>query len=256
MHPVTLRREHIRQRVAQRGLASVTDVQRAGRIGRHEFDEHAPAGLAIGAAEGFAPGEHHADHRLLRRDRQTHVDEARSRHFGAFHETLRLRMRNERVRDLLRELPGIGAQRLRELHRDVARDVAVRGNLGPFQRDRRLDEEGFGRALGGLGDLRHDVGEQCFEGLLVCGQHACCESSEAVRRIGRGVGRARRAKPVCQKVESGRCSGPGRGPGAKLPVCSGPPGGRRADEPAPPFYGALRRCGVGFFSVQTDFSRC
>jgi hypothetical protein len=35
--------------------------------------------------------------------------------------------------------------------------------------------------LRGSRDLLHRVGEQCFEGKFMCRQHACCESSEAIR---------------------------------------------------------------------------
>ncbi|MGF6301813.1 hypothetical protein OKW42_005166 [Paraburkholderia sp. WC7.3d] len=92
-----------------------------------------------------------------------------------------LRIDEQGIDDLLRELARIGAQRLGELHRDVARDVAVRGDFRALKRDGGRDEGGFSRALRGSRDLLHRLGEQCFECVFVCGQHACCESSEAIR---------------------------------------------------------------------------
>jgi hypothetical protein len=118
------------------------------------------AGVALRAAEGFLFCEHGADHRLLGGGREAQVDEAGAGDFSALHEALGLRMREHRLDDLLGELARIGAQRLGQLHRHVAGDVAMRRDLWAFQRDGGGDEGGFGGALGRQGDLLHGVGEQ------------------------------------------------------------------------------------------------
>ena len=190
MHVVALRFEQVRERVAERGLTAVADVQRTGRIRRHELDEHALARIARRAAVSCAFAQHGRDHVLLRRRCKTQIDEAGTRHFRALDETFRGRKAEHRIDDLLRELARIRAQRLGELHRDIRCHVAVRRDLRPFEDDRGRDEGRFGGALRGLRDLLDRVGEERFESVFVCGQHAECDPVERVRSgtaIGPGV---------------------------------------------------------------------
>jgi hypothetical protein len=67
--------------------------------------------------------------------------------------SLARRLRDQRRDDPLGQLARVRAERLGELHRDVARDVAVGGDLQALQRDGRDDEFGVG-ALERVCDLR------------------------------------------------------------------------------------------------------
>lgn len=192
MHRVALRREQVRERVAERRLATVADVQRTGRIRRHEFDEHALARIARRTAVRRAFAEHRRDHVLLCLRRETQVDKAGTGDFRALHEPLCGRMAEHRIDDLLRELTRVRAQRLRKLHRDVRCHVAMRRDLRPFEHDRGRDESGLRCALGGLRDLFDRVGEERFQGFFVCGQHAECDPVERMRSVTR-QGRATRS---------------------------------------------------------------
>ena len=131
------------------------------------------AGVARRAAEACAFAEHGGDHRLLRGGGETQVDEAGTGDFGGSRrDPSRPRLREHRIDDLLRELARIRAQRLGELHRDIH---ATSPCAATFGRSRTMvgdDEGGFARALRGERDLLDRVGEQCFESMFMCGQHA------------------------------------------------------------------------------------
>jgi hypothetical protein len=71
--------EQPRERVTERRLAAVTDVQRSGRIRRHELDHHALASTRFAVAETRASGQYGFDHRLPRGRGHEDVDEARDR---------------------------------------------------------------------------------------------------------------------------------------------------------------------------------
>ena len=132
--PRSLARDHVREHVAERGLAAVADVQRpVGFADTNSSSTCLP--FAIRRAERAALVEHGGDHRLLRGGRQAQVDEAGAGDLGGFDEALRARPGGEGGDDLLGELARVRAERLRKLHRDVARDVAVRGDLRALQRD-------------------------------------------------------------------------------------------------------------------------
>ena len=120
--------------------------------------------FAIRRAERAALVEHGGDHRLLRGGRQAQVDEAGAGDLGGFDEALRARPGGEGGDDLLGELARVRAERLRKLHRDVARDVAVRGDLRALQRDDGGDGRGVG-AFQRVCDLLDAIREQGFEGL-------------------------------------------------------------------------------------------
>ena len=80
-HRVALRLEQRRDRVAQRRLPAVADVQRPRRIRRDELDHHALAGVRRRPAERVALGQHPRDDRLPRGRRDEEIDEARRRRF-------------------------------------------------------------------------------------------------------------------------------------------------------------------------------
>ena len=65
-HVAALPFEQVGDRVAERGLAAVADMQRSGRIRRHEFDDHAFAGAGIAAPVVALRREHRGDDLLAR----------------------------------------------------------------------------------------------------------------------------------------------------------------------------------------------
>src|SRR5438067_2534020 len=71
--------EQRRDRVAERGLPPVPDVQGAGRVRRHELDHDALAARALGAPVASALGEDGAHDVLLRLRAQAQVDEPGTR---------------------------------------------------------------------------------------------------------------------------------------------------------------------------------
>src|SRR6478752_5798028 len=73
----TLPFEQRGDRVAERRLPPVADVQRTGRIRRHELDDDALAGARVAPAEAIAGGQHSCDHALPRRVLQRDVEKAR-----------------------------------------------------------------------------------------------------------------------------------------------------------------------------------
>ena len=78
-HAVTLPFEQRRDRVAQRRLAAVTDMQRPRRIRRHEFDDDALALVNVAATEAIAKSQHMRDDRATLDRRKSEVDESRTR---------------------------------------------------------------------------------------------------------------------------------------------------------------------------------
>jgi len=77
-HLPALGGEQVGQRIAERCLARVAHVQRAGRIGRDELHHDAPAGVRGRGAEAVALVQHLAHHRLLGAGGQPQVDLTRS----------------------------------------------------------------------------------------------------------------------------------------------------------------------------------
>ncbi|MCY1374011.1 hypothetical protein D9M69_613210 [compost metagenome] len=130
-------------------------VQRAGRVGRHEFDQYLLA-AARGAAEVGALLGHGRDDGLAGRGGDAQIDEAGAGDLGAFDQAGGAGLRHQGVDDGLREFAGIAAGRLGQLHGHVGGDVAVGGNLGPLQQH---IGPGVGQALrdGGL-----DQGDKLF----------------------------------------------------------------------------------------------
>ena len=129
-HRKALRREQAADRIAQRRLPAMADVQRTGRVGGHEFDHHRFAQVRARQAERVELGEHPRDNRLPRRRRQHDVDEARAGDVDALDE---LRSRGARQ-------PALP---------QVAADCAVRAWRAPVRcssRSRRARPASAGRA--------------------------------------------------------------------------------------------------------------
>ncbi len=101
------------------------------------------------AAELRLFGEDGWHHRLLGGCGQTQIDEARARHFDRIDQALRARMREHRIGQLLGQLARVGAQRLGQLQREIAGEVAVRGDLRSLQGNLRLYLSLHRRAVGG-----------------------------------------------------------------------------------------------------------
>ena len=169
-HFDALRLEQRRQRIAQRGLAAVADMQRTGRVGRDEFDDRMVAAGAAGAAEGFTLLEHVAHHRLLGGGGHAQVDEAGAGDVRRFDQALRARLGLQRGDQAGGQFARIGLERLGQLHGDIAGDVAVRGIARTLQHH-------IGHEVG-AGD---DRGEGCLEQgndlLFLLGEHGMVEKS-------------------------------------------------------------------------------
>ncbi len=125
--------DEARERVAQRRLAAVADVQRPGRIRRDELDHHALAAPRIAATETLALGEDVPDHRLPRRAGDEDVDEPGAGDLDLLHQF----GGRQRGHQRLREFARISLQRLRVLERDIRREVAVLRLLRAIELDRR-----------------------------------------------------------------------------------------------------------------------
>ena len=135
--------DEARERVAQRRLPAVPDVQRSGRIGRDELDHHALAAPGVAAAEPLALGEDVPDHRLPRRAGDEDVDEPGAGDLDLLHQI----GGRQRGHQRLREFARISLQRLCVLERDIRREVAVLRLLRAIELDERA------------GALRRDGGE-------------------------------------------------------------------------------------------------
>jgi len=86
---------------------------------------------------GPARSQHLGDHRLLRRRSQAQVDEARAGDLHRLHPALHRGATRKQVDEFLRERARVLLQRLGQLHRRRAGEVAVRGLLGRLESRRR-----------------------------------------------------------------------------------------------------------------------
>ncbi|MCY1203993.1 hypothetical protein D9M72_155080 [compost metagenome] len=118
--------------VAQRGLAGVAHVQRAGGVGRHEFDQDLFAAAGRAAEVGALFG-HGGDDGLAGRGGDAQIDEAGAGDFGAFDQGGGAGLRHQGVHDGLGQFARVAAGRLGQLHGHVGGDVAVGGDLGALQ---------------------------------------------------------------------------------------------------------------------------
>ena len=146
-HLPALRREQVGERIAERGLARVAKVQRPGRVGRNKLDHHAVAGMRGRRAEALALAQRQTHDLLLGRGRQPQVDEARPGDLHRIDEAGGGRVDLQRIGDGLADLARVLLQRLRDLHRDVAGEVAVRLDLRPLQHDWHAGDAEAGKRL-------------------------------------------------------------------------------------------------------------
>jgi hypothetical protein len=133
----------------------VADVQRSGRIGRDEFDQHLAPAAAARAAKSAAFAEHLADHGELGCRRETEVDETGAGDFGLLQERRVRQFRDQQ----LRQLPRIALQRACQLHGQIAGKIAVRSLLRSLDVDRRVRLARRYTAQRGT----HQVGEVGFQ---------------------------------------------------------------------------------------------
>ncbi|MNM75754.1 hypothetical protein D3C81_875500 [compost metagenome] len=183
-----LPRQQVGERVAQRRLAAVAHVQRAGRVGRDELDQHLAMHAALACAVVVALGQHRAQHLGLGGGGQAQVDEAGTGDLHGLDQALRARIGLHRGDDALRQLARVALERARDLHGDVAGKVAVGGRLGPLERDG--GQGGIGR-----GERTHGVGERGGEIGGLNRQHGCRKPCGQVFR--RRVNAAPTAAPTC-----------------------------------------------------------
>ncbi len=106
-------------------MAPVAHVQRAGRIGRDEFEDHFLAGAGGGAAKLLALGQHGMHHGLLARCRHAQIDEAGSGDIGALDDALGGAVGQHRGHNALGQFAWIHLELLGQLHSDIAGHVAV-----------------------------------------------------------------------------------------------------------------------------------
>ena len=174
--------QDIREARAVRGAATMTDVQRTGRVGGHEFHLHLATAADADAAEGVTGGEHGADDFATGLGPEVQVDEAGTGDLGA--------LDPGRVRQLfdhaLREFAGIALQPAGELHRDVAGVVAVGGGLRTFEDDGgvgRLGSHDFERGREETGEVGLEIGR----GVLGHGRHFGKDADYRPRLVGSRV---------------------------------------------------------------------
>ena len=123
--------EEPRERVAKRRLAAVADVQRARRVRRNELDHDALAAARFAAPESLAGGEDIRDDCLACACSNEDIDESGACDLDLVHDFGCRQRGHERLRELARIL----FLRLRELQRDVGREVAVLRLLRPIELD-------------------------------------------------------------------------------------------------------------------------
>ena len=116
------------QAVAERGGAAVADVQRPGRIGGHELQQHLAPASRLGA-KGLALPQHLSDHRRPRRRRQAQVDEAGPGDLGGCDHLVR----RERRGELLGDRPRRALELLGQAQRGAGGVVAMGGGGGALE---------------------------------------------------------------------------------------------------------------------------
>ena len=127
------RGEQVAEHAAIGRVPAVADMQRPGRIGRHELEQHVLARVRGARAVGSPCIEDAADLGVVRLRREMEVDEP-----GAC--DLRARdggIGGQRADDRLGERARVRARRLRVAHRDVARVVTVLGVAGALDLGRQ-----------------------------------------------------------------------------------------------------------------------
>jgi len=116
--------DQARDRVAERRLAAVADVQGAGRIRGDELDEHALAGARLASSVAILLVEDRRHDLLARCMRKLQVDETGTGDVGRLNDAGQRGF--ERLRERLRELARIAAHALGERQCNVRRVIAMR----------------------------------------------------------------------------------------------------------------------------------
>ena len=141
------RLEQVAERRAVGGVAAVPDMQRTGRIRRHEFQQHAPSGTVRRASVGGTGCQEAADLLGVGGLGQEKVDEAGARHLDLGD----CRVGGQGRPQGFGKLARILARRLGEPHRQIAGEVAVRRVARVFDLERQLPRGGghevFGQGL-------------------------------------------------------------------------------------------------------------
>ena len=127
-----LRLEQVADGVAERSVAAVTYVQRPGRVGGDEFDDHTAAAARL-ATEAFPSGDDLGHDRLPRRRLQREIDEAGPGDLHRLHPALYRRLALQRLDQCRGDFARIALQRLGQLHRHGAGQVAMRGVARRFE---------------------------------------------------------------------------------------------------------------------------
>ncbi len=156
--------EDAAERVADRGPAGATEVDRAGGVGGDELEVDPRVREVVAVAVGGALGEHLRHDRSLGVGGEPDVEEAGSRDLGGVDAV----GGGQGLGEPGGEFAGIDADLLRDLHRDVGRVVAV------LRIARALDGEGLGKN----GRVETTVGEDTGGGSAeqlskVGGSHRC-----------------------------------------------------------------------------------
>ena len=149
------------ERIAERGLPAVADVQRPGWVGRDELDQHLAraAGVRRPPAEGRPFREHPRHHRPSRLRRQAKIDESGPGHLGRLEQATAIG-REQGVADRLGEIARLASRHARELQRDVRREIAVLGLLRPVELDLRQLGRGIAERAGRR--LAHEGRQRLF----------------------------------------------------------------------------------------------
>ena len=112
----------------------MADVQRAGRVGRDEFDLYLLAAADPRTPVAAAGGQHRADHADLGARVEGEIDESGASHLGLRHQQRNRQLADQPLGDFARVL----LQRPGQLHRQVRREVPVRRIARPLKVDRRI----------------------------------------------------------------------------------------------------------------------
>jgi hypothetical protein len=110
----------------------VADVQRAGRVGRDELDQHAFVARRL-EAEARPRLQHRAHDLLLGRRLEPHVDEAGAGDVDVRNPALVSRQGQQGGTQGFGHLARVQLEGFGELHRGGGCEVPVRGHLGGFE---------------------------------------------------------------------------------------------------------------------------
>ena len=115
--------EQVRERCAECGETTVTNMQRARGIRRNEFDENPCTAAGGGAPVSLCLFEHLQQFRVICRRSEEEIDEA-----GSCNVDLRDQFaRRQCIDDLLGKLARLAPGGLGQLHRNVCREIAMHG---------------------------------------------------------------------------------------------------------------------------------